>query len=113
MKYLNNINKLTNILLKKYYFRYDREEAKKKKLINEFLEKDIIIKFIESFNLIKDKLIVHNEISYNCIIISTHYKWEKPYEYNKDSTLNYFLVDDGEKGGGMFLASAYEKMIGW
>ena len=74
MKYLNNINKLINILLKKYYFRYEREEAKNKKLIDEFSQKDIIVKFFESYNLIKDKLIAHNEISYNCITISTQHK---------------------------------------
>lgn len=27
--------------------------------------------------------------------------------------LNYFLVDDGEGGGGMFLTSSYKKFIGW
>ena len=27
--------------------------------------------------------------------------------------MNCFLVDDGEKGGGMFLASLYENMIYW
>ena len=32
---------------------------------------------------------------------------------NLDLPLCFFLVDDGDKDGGMFLASAYEKMIKW
>ena len=28
-------------------------------------------------------------------------------------SLSYFLLDDGDENGGMFLASAYEKMIEW
>ena len=32
---------------------------------------------------------------------------------NVNLSLNYFLVDDGESNGGMFLAAAYEKMIDW
>ena len=30
-----------------------------------------------------------------------------------DLPLSYYLLDDGEENGGMFLASAYEKMIEW
>ena len=31
----------------------------------------------------------------------------------KNLTLNYFLVDDGQLGGGMYLASAYSNFIEW
>ena len=36
---------------------------------------------------------------------------EKPVNLTTNSQLSYFLVDNGEKGFGMYLASAYEKMI--
>jgi hypothetical protein len=38
MKFLDNINKLSNLLLKKYYFKINRKEAKYKRLIGELPE---------------------------------------------------------------------------
>ena len=40
-------------------------------------------------------------------------KGDKPLEMKIDNSLCYFLVDDGDKEGGMFLASAYENFIKW
>ena len=123
MKCLHNINKLTNLLLKKYHFNINRQEAKNKRLIDELpeiekfyneikgenMDKNLVDKFKESWDLIKTKLIGYgNKIWYKCIDFA-----ETPVDINSESSLNYFLVDDGEKGGGMFLASAYENMIYW
>ena len=38
-------------------------------------------------------------------------KGQKPYEYKLDNLLCDFLVDDGDKEGGMFLAAAYQFLI--
>ena len=40
-------------------------------------------------------------------------KGEKPLDMNIDNALCYFLVDDGDKEGGMFLAAAYQNYIIW
>ena len=40
-------------------------------------------------------------------------KGDKPLEMKIDNSLCYFLMDDGDKEGGMFLASAYENFIKW
>ena len=123
MKFLDNINKLSNLLLKKYYFKINRKEAKYKRLIGELpeienfynemtgekMDKNLIEKFNENWDSIKTKIIGYgNTIWYKCIDLG-----KKPIDINSESSLNCFLVDDGEKGGGMFLASLYENMIYW
>ena len=128
MKHLININKFSNLLLNIYSFKISREEAKSKKLKNEldniieyynkmnnvriekeekFIEK-YIEPFINSWNKIKDK-----SIQYKCRTLRDIKKGEKPLEMNIENSLCYFLVDDGDKEGGMFLASAYENLIEW
>ena len=106
-----NINELVNILLRKYNNNIDREKAKSLKIsecLNECKinkEKSKIPKnFIESWKKIKSYC-----RQYSC-------KPEMPEleitEENLDElTLNYFLPDDGELGGGMYLASAYSYFI--
>ena len=128
LKNLISINKLTNLLISLYSYKISREEAKnismKEKLeeiiksyneINsvkieskeKFIEK-LINPFIRSWNEIKE-----NCIQYKCRILRHVENGEKPLDMNIDLPLSFFLVDDGDDNGGMFLASAYEKMIGW
>ena len=103
-----NINKLCNKLLNKYSYKISRDYAKSTNLF--FLEslndKDFKKKyfdpFISSWNNIKK--------------YSTRYlcRPEMPVlTINENTELNYFLVDDGELGGGMYLTSAYTNFIEW
>ena len=106
-----NINEFVNPLLRKYNNKIDRNEAKNLKisscLNNLDLGKekgDIKKKFIESWKKIKSKC-----RQYLC-------KPKMPElditeENFEQLTLNYFLPDDGELGGGMYLASAYKYFI--
>ena len=127
IKYLSNINKLSNLLLKIYSYKISREDAKIKKFKNELsfiidkyneinntninektFYKEYILPFINSWNQIKNK-----SIQYKCKILREINNGEKPLDISQDNALSYFLVDDGEKEGGMFLASAYEHFIQW
>ena len=128
MKSLANINNLVNLLLNIYSFKISREDGKKKILSEELdniIEKfnemnpvniedeDAMIKkyinpFIESWDKIKAK-----SIQYKCRVLRKLEKGENPLEMKIDNKLCYFLVDDGDKEGGMFLASAYEHFIKW
>jgi hypothetical protein len=125
-KNILNINKLTNLLLTIYYNNTSREEAKQKKLIdeiphiieiyneinknqitnNESFIYDYLDPFIESWNKIKK-----NAVQYKCRILRNLEKGDKPYEMSAENKLCDFLVDDGEKEGGMFLAAAYLYLI--
>ena len=127
LKYLNNINRLSNLLLSKYNFKIKREESKKiifstelesitnyyNKMYNlnltlkEF-KKNIIQPFLESWDKIKVE-----STQYGVRVLRDLEYGEKPLDMNENLSLYYFLVDDGDKGGGMFLASAYEHMIRW
>jgi len=125
---LNNINKFANLLLNIYSYKISRDDAKKRKLseelsfimnsynkiynssindVNAFTNK-YINPFIKSWNQIKDKLIKYNEK-----IIVDKSKGENPLEINIDNPISNFLVDDDDKDGGLFLASAYENMVEW
>ena len=64
--------------------------------------------FINSWNQIKDKLFKYNEK-----IIVDKSRGEKPLEIKINNPISNFLVDDDDKDGGLFLASAYENMIEW
>ena len=128
MKSLVNINKLVNLLLNIYSFKISREEGKKKILKDELeyikntynemnpikIEKQETIidsyinPFIKSWDKIKSK-----SVQYKCRILRQLEKGEEPLEMKIDNALCYFLVDDGDKDGGMFLASAYQHLIEW
>ena len=107
-----NINKLSNKLLNKYNYKITRDEAKKKNLfssleegefmnINEFREK-YFDPFVSSWDKVKK-----DSTRYLC-------RPDMPVlTVNEKTELNYFLVDDGELGGGMYLASAYSNFIDW
>ena len=128
MKNLTNINKLSNTLLKIYSFKIPREDGKKLKLKDEldniietynkinpikienqnnFLE-NYVEPFIKSWDLIKEK-----SVQYKCRVLRDLEKGEKPLDMNIELPICYYLVDDGDKEGGMFLASAYQHLIGW
>jgi len=128
LKNLNNINKFANLLLNIYSYKISRDDAKIRKLseelsfiisnYNEMYNSSIndniifinkyINPFIQSWNQLKDKL-----FKYKGRIINDKAKGDKPLEININNALSNFLVDDGEKSGGLFLASAYESMIEW
>ena len=129
MKYLENINKLTNILLNIYSYKISREEGKEKilekeleKIIDTYNEinptsiindeeefvNDYVNPFIESWNAIKRKA-----VQYKCRILRDLDKGEKPLEMTVKNPICNFLVDDGDKEGGMFLAAAYQHLIDW
>ena len=128
MKNLKNINKLTNVLLNIYSYKISREDGKKLKLKDELdnilelynemnqvkienvkdFTKEYINPFLSSWDAIKSK-----SVQYKCRILRDLEKGEKPFDMNIDLPLCYFLTDDGDKDGGMFLASAYQHFIGW
>ena len=128
LRNLPSINELTNLLIALYSYKISREDAKRilmkdkleeiKKSYEEinsikinsnekFIEK-LITPFIKSWNNIKESC-----TQYRCIVLRDLEKGEKPLDMSIDLPLSFFLVDDGDKNGGMFLASAYEKMIEW
>ena len=72
------------------------------------LKEEYIEPFISSWDKIKNK-----SVQYKCRILRELEKGEKPLEMKIENPLCYFLVDDGDKDGGMFLASAYQHLIEW
>ena len=126
IKNLISINKLVNLLSTIYSYKISREEAKNKILKEEIpniIEKfnemntkrpieaesfisEYINPFIESWNAIKK-----NSVQYKCRVLRDIEKGDKPYEMKIDNLLCDFLVDDGDKEGGMFLAAAYQYLI--
>ena len=113
MNCLNNINKLSNLLITKYDYKISREQAKKLILKNELTDilnyynliygknidkeefrNNIIKPFILSCDSIKEKA-----TKYKCKVIRDLEKGENPFCMNIDSPLSDFLVDDGEING--------------
>ena len=128
MKNLIHINKLSNLLIKIYSYKISREEAKKikfKDVIKDIIEKintntnnkkmtkdkfieEYVKPFLESWNNIKS-----DALQYMCRQLVNLERGEKPLTLTIDNPLCYFLIDDGDRDGGMFLASAYENFIQW
>ena len=128
VKNLDNINRLTNALINIYSFKISREDGKKLKLKeqldniieiynemnpkkiekqNDFIEQ-FIDPFIKSWDSIKSK-----SVQYKCRLLRDLESGEKPLDMSMELPICYFLVDDGDKEGGMFLASAYQHLIDW
>ena len=125
---LENINKLTNLLLNIYSYKISREDAKAKILQNEIVhimdtynefnpnkinneeefKESYINPFIKSWDIIKGKA-----VQYKCRVLRDLDKGEKPLDMSIDKNLSFFLVDDGDQDGGMFLAAAYQNLIEW
>ena len=123
---LKNINKLCNLLSLIYSYKISREDAQNKTLEdeiknilnyynemnndkikdeNEFI-KEYIDPFIESWNNIRNQ-----SVRYGCLVLCDFEKGEKPLEMGIEKPLSYFLVNEGDKNGGLFLASAYEYLV--
>ena len=123
IKNLKNINKLCNLLSLIYSYKISREEAQNKTLKdeiknilnyynemnndkikdeNEFIE-EYINPFIESWNNIKNL-----SVQYGCQVLFDIEKGENPLEMGIEKPLSFFLVNEGDKNGGLFLAAAYE-----
>jgi len=108
-----NINELTNLLLKRYSYKISRDDAKQKELLTELskdkdnnnieeIKEKLIQPFIQSWDKIKNK--------------ATNYLCRPKmdvYTMTENTKLNFLLVDDGELGGGMYLAAAYSNFINW
>ena len=128
MKSLESINKLTNMLIGIYSYNISREDAKnlifKKewgKIIDKYnqisnniifnneeeFEKDYVKPFIQSWDLIKKKC-----VQYKCRILREHEK-QQYLDMNVNLPLCFYLVDNGDIDGGMYLASAYQNLIEW
>ena len=129
LKNIENLNKLGNILINIFSYKISRDEAKREKFIDklpdifnsfnkideqnelkteEDFKKTIIEPFFKSWDNVKAK-----SVQYKCMILRNGKKFGVPLDMNMDNALSYFLVDTGEQGGGMFLASAYEHLIEW
>ena len=103
-----NINKLVNKLYVKYNNKIERDAAKTTKILESFdknenienIKEDILIPYIHAWNNIKSKC-----TNYLC--------WPTMpiIDITMDHTLNYFLPDNGELYGGLYLASAYTFFI--
>ena len=100
---LTNINKLSNKLLKKYCYKISRDEAQNISLyFPSQKETEILLPYIQSWNEIK-KFCVRYQCRPDMPILNL----------DKKMPLNFFLVDDGQLGGGMYLAAAYSNFIEW
>ena len=105
-----NINKLVNKLMKKFNFKITREEAKTKKILECFddneniedIKSNLLLPYIESWDKIKEKC-----NKYSCE------NEMQVLNLTLDHTLIYFLPDEGDIYGGMYLASAYNKIVEW
>ena len=107
MKYLPPFNEFINYMIEIYSFKISRDEAKKKILQNEEIFKNMEFQkkfnnFLKAWEQIKNKA-----IKYLCRQeMAIKNLSEKDY-------LIYFLNDNGELGGGMYLASACQNFISW
>ena len=107
LEYLPDFNEFINLMLEEYSFKISREEAKKRCLNDEAIFKNDNFKkkfrmFLKAWNQIKN-----DSTKFEC-------REEMPVKSLSESDkLNNFLNDDGEMGGGMYIAAAYSKFIEW
>ena len=128
MKSLENLNKLSNMLINLYSFNISREDAKTKIFKQEWVgiiekynqiakkiifnnegefEKEYVKPFIESWDIIKRQC-----VQYKCKILGEN-KEQQYLDMNENLPICCFLVDNGDIDGGMYLASAYQHLIEW
>ena len=128
MKALENLNKLTNLLINIYSFNISREDAKNRIFKNEWrdiidkyndiakkmifnneedFDKEYVKPFIQSWDIIKKKC-----IQYKCKILGENKK-QQYLDMDINLPICFFLVDNGDIDGGMYLASAYQRLIEW
>jgi len=108
MKYIPIFNEFTNLMVENYSFKISREYAKNNSLENEDIYKNNpefqkkLLYFIKAWNEIKSEA-----IKYQC-------REEMPVKELKPSNkLIDFLIDNGDLGGGMYLAAACQNFISW
>ena len=107
MENLPQFNEFCNYMIEKYSFKISRDDAKKKILQQEDIYKDKEFnqkfnKFIKAWDIIKTEA-----IKYQC-------RNEMPIKnLSENDELIYFLNDNGEIGGGMYIAAAYQNFITW
>ena len=92
-------------MINQYSYKISRNEADVKKLKDELVKNKLKIDIKEFSN-----------IWVNIKEYATQYKgnqMEKQDSIDETMHLSHFLVDDGEKGKGMYLASGYEQFIKW
>ena len=101
-------NEFTNYMVDKYSFKISRDDARKRELDDEkeMFKNEAFSKkfdnFINSWNNIKSQA-----TKYKC-------RQEMPVKsLNCHEKLIYFLNDNGELGGGMYLAAACQNFIEW
>ena len=107
LEYLNDFNEFVNLMLDEYSFKISREEANKRSLNNEKIFKDENFKkkfrtFIKIWNQIKN-----SAIKYGCR------KEMDVKSLSESDKLKFFLNDNGEFQGGMYIAAAYNQFIEW
>ena len=108
MKYIPIFNEFTNLMVENYSFKISREYAKNNSLENEEIYKNDhefqkkLLNFIKAWNEIKSEA-----IKYQC-------RDEMPIkELKPNNKLIDFLIDNGDLGGGMYLAAACQNFISW
>ena len=108
MKYIPIFNEFTNLMVENYSFKISREYAKNNSLENEEIYKNDpefqkkVLNFIKAWNEIKSEA-----TKYQC-------RYEMPVKELKPSNkLIDFLIDNGDLGGGMYLAAACQNFISW
>ena len=107
MENLPAFNEFCNYMIERYSFKISRDDAKKRKLKNEDIYKDNEFNkkftiFLKSWDKIKTEA-----IKYQC-------RDEMPVKnLSENDELIYFLNDNGEIGGGMYMAAAYQNFITW
>ena len=95
LKSFKEINDFINYMIQKYSYKILRDQAKYIKLKDELSKKNIPADLFELYK-ITDK----------------YKKYELyPKKLDEEDILSFFLIDDGELGYGMYLASIYEKYI--
>ena len=107
MKYLPEFNEFTNLMVDTYSFKISRDDAKKRNLDNEQIFKDP--NFIKKFDTFID---IWDEIKLEAV----KYKCRPDMEVKNLSRLdklNYFLNDNAELNGGMYIAAACQNFISW
>ena len=108
LKCLPKYNKFVNMMINKYSYKISRNEAYGKKLNEEDIYKNNENNFRQTFD---DFIDVWNKIRKYC----TQYKCHNMDEeiLHERMPLCQFLIDDGEIGKGMYLASGYQNFIEW
>ena len=108
LKELPKYNKFINLMINKYSYRISRNEAHIKKINEEDIFKINENNFRET---LEEFIKVWNKISAYCTKYKCHQMEEEI--LNNQMALENFLIDDGEIGKGMYLASGYQNFIKW